>query len=298
MNSIRRTILSEIPILAFNKFKIEKNSAIFHNDYLKLRLQHLPVWSVENNVEMIDEKMKTNTEEVKQEIEEDVDDVGLEVTKQHNVSSIKQFTMYVNYKNKTNGIVTVTTNDAKFYYDEKQIPTPYKMGIPLIKLQPNQEIAFSAITDIGTEQENSMYSAVCISTYKQISDNEFNFTLESRGQITEKRILQVALININNRLKNFMKMIRETVKEDDDNLEGMIVVENEDHTLGNMIARGMQMHKKIEFAGYNLPHPRVKKVHFHYKHEKGADIIKIIEDVTDYYIEIFNNIKKQVDSEL
>jgi len=122
--------------------------------------------------------------------------------------------------------------------------------------------------------------------------------LESRGQITEKRILQVALININNRLKNFMKMIRETVKENDDNLEGMIVVENEDHTLGNMIARGMQMHKKIEFAGYNLPHPRVKKVHFHYKHEKGADIIKIIEDVTDYYIEIFNNIKKQVDSEL
>jgi DNA-directed RNA polymerase subunit L len=297
VNTLRRTILAEIPIIAFNKFKIEKNTAIFHNDYLKLRLQHLPVWSVENDVEMIDEKMKANNEEIKKEEEEEYDDVELEVDKSYNTSSLKQLTMYVNFKNKGNEIVTVTTNDAKFYYDEKQIVSPYKMAIPLIKLQPGQEISFSAITDIGTEQDNSMYSAVCICSYKQINENDFDFLLESRGQLTEKRILEVALVNITNRLKNFLKMIKETVTEND-NVEGMIVVNNEDHTLGNLISRGMQMHKKILFAGYNLPHPRVNKVHFHYKHEKGADIIKIIEDVTDYYIEIFNMIKKNVEKEL
>ena len=46
--------------------------------------------------------------------------------------------MYLNTKNKTNNIMTVTTNNAKFYYDEKQIESPYKTHIPIIKLQPGQ----------------------------------------------------------------------------------------------------------------------------------------------------------------
>ena len=146
-----------------------------------------------------------------------------------------------------------------------------------------------------------MYSAVCIGAYKILDSNTFEFIIESRGQITEKRILQVALINIEKQLKNFIKLLKDDsskIKLDEKNNEGMIIVNNEDHTLVNLIARGIQMHKKISFAGYNLPHPRVKKVHFHYKHEDGANIIKIIEDVVDYYSEIFSDIKKAVDKEL
>lgn len=296
-NTIRRTILADIPIYAFNIFKFEKNTSVFHNDYLKLRLRHIPIWTIDNNIETFDIK---ETKKEEQEKDEEDEDFEMEVEKNINISSLKQLTMYVNHKNNTNEIMCVSTAHAKFYYEEKLIESPYKTPIPIVKLQPNQEIAFSAITMMGTEQENAMYSAVCIAAYKMIKDNTFDFTVESRGQIDEKRILLVALINIEKQLKNFLKMLKEDSKSisEENNNEGMIIVNNEDHTLGNLIARGMQMHKKILFAGYNLPHPRVKKVHFHYKHVDNANIIKIIEDVVEYYTEIYTSIKKAVEKEL
>lgn len=307
INTIRRVIMTDIPIYSFGEFKFEKNSSIFHNNYLKLRLKHMPVWSIENDVEYF-EKPKINViDTIIEDNENDGDKVELDVGKNINLSTLKQLTMYVNVKNKSNNIISVTTNDAKFYYEEKQISSPYKTPIPLVKLQPQQEIAFSAITKLGTEEENTMYSPVCICAFKQINDNEFDFIIESRGQISEKRIIQVALINIERKIKNFLKLLKDNQtnnqtdnsnssnfdKEKD--LKGLIVVNNEDHTLGNLISRGMQLHNDIKFAGYNLPHPLGKKVNFHYKLAKKEDIKKIIHDVVEYYSSLFLQIKKLVD---
>lgn len=298
VNTIRRTIMSEIPMYAFNEFKFDKNTSIFHNNYMKLRLRQMPVWGIENTIDFVDyNQINNKVEDTIQEGEEQEDDIELEVEKSFNSTSLKQLNMFVNYKNKTNDIVTVTTNDAKFYYEEKQIQSPYKIAIPLVKLQPNQEISFSAITKLGTEQEDAMYSAICIAGYKQINDNEFNFFLESRGQNSEKRILLVALINIERRIRKFLKLLQENkITEDDEH--GQIIVNNEDNTLGNLISRGMQQHNKITFAGYNLPHPLAKKVMFHYKLVNGGKIKNVIEDVVEYYSELFNNIQKFVESQI
>ena len=125
-----------------------------------------------------------------------------------------------------------------------------------------------------------------------------DFTLESRGQITEKRILQVALINIEKNIRNFLKVFLDDIikgSQDISEEEGLIIVNNEDHTLGNLISRGMQQHSKVKFAGYNLPHPLSKKVHFHYQLEKDGKIKKVMEDVIEYYSELFSNISKLID---
>jgi len=297
-NTIRRIIFSDIPIYVFDEFKFDKNTSIFHNNYLKLRLRNMPIWSIENNVDYFDvlKLKKTNnyeTEETQEENQEYENNIELDIEKTLNSSTLKQLTMYVNYKNKSNDIYTVTTNDAKFYYDQKQISTPYKTGIPIVKLQPNQDIAFNAITKIGTEYLDSIYSAVSVNYYKQNNENDFTFVIESRGQITEKRIIQVALINIERRLKNFLKLIKYDMKLEESKEQGIIIVNNEDHTLGNLITRGLQTHDKISFAGYNLPHPLSNKVHFHYKLKSG-NIIKILEDVIEYYLELFKAIEKQI----
>jgi DNA-directed RNA polymerase subunit L len=299
-NTIRRTIFNDIPIYVFNEFKFDKNTSVFHNNYLKLRLRNMPVWSIENNVDYLDTiKVKKpfdyEIDETQDENTEAGDEVELDIEKTLDSSTLKQLTMYINLKNKSNDIQTVTSNDAKFYYEEKQIPSPYKTGIPIVKLQPNQEIAFSAITKIGMEQEDAMYSAVCVNFYKQNSENDFTFVIESRGQISEKRIFQVALINIERRIRNFLKLIQDDKKLEDKSDHGIIIVNNEDHTLGNLIARGLQMHDKILFAGYNLPHPLAKKVNFHYKLKSG-NILKILEEVIEYYSELFSAIKKQIDT--
>lgn len=305
MNTLRRTIMADIPIYAFGEFKFEKNSSVFHNNYTKLRLRNMPIWGIENTVDFL-EKSKVipdilnnnDSGQHNDEDDENGDKVQLEVEKDLNSSTLKQLTMYINTKNKTNKIMTVSTNDAKFYYDEKQITSPYKVPIPIIKLQPNQEIAFSAITKIGIEEENTMYTPVCICVYKKINDNEFDFIIESRGQITEKRIIQVALINIERRIRNFIKLFNEnkiTVEPENKQL-GLIIVNNEDHTLGNLISRGMQQHNKVSFAGYNMPHPLGKKVNFHYKLESNGEINSVVKDVVEYYSEIFSQIKKLVDA--
>jgi DNA-directed RNA polymerase subunit L len=54
----------------------------------------------------------------------------------------------------------------------------------------------------------------------------------------------------------------------------------------------LQQHNSVEFAGYNLPHPLAKKVNIHYKLKSGASIKKVMEDVIEYYIELFEEISK------
>jgi DNA-directed RNA polymerase subunit L len=293
-NTLRRTIFNDIPIYAFDEYKFEKNTSIFHNNYLKLRFRNMPVYGIENNVDYF-EKVTSNTNNNNVQDNENMeDDVELEVEKNVTPSTLKQMTMYVNHKNKTNDIITVTTNDAKFYYDEKQIPSPYKFNVPLVKLQPNQEIAFSAITKLGIEDIDTIYSAVNVAYYKQNTENDFYFCLESRGQIDEKRILLVAFDNIIFRLSNFSKLLKSEIHQDKHNeLEGVIIINDEDHTLGNLISRGMQQHSMVDFGGYNLPHPLSKKVHFNYKLNKG-NIKNIMNDVIEYYNELFNMLKKAV----
>ena len=52
-----------------------------------------------------------------------------------------------------------------------------------------------------------------------------------------------------------------------------------------------QNHKKIKFAGYNMPHPLEQKVLFHYDMIKEDNIKDILGDVVKTYKKIFNTIK-------
>jgi DNA-directed RNA polymerase subunit L len=301
VNTLRRTIFSDIPIYAFDKFKFEKNTSIFHNNYLSLRIRNMPVWGIDNNIDYVEnekKKDKDKSSDILENDEQDFVDFDIDVDKNFNSSTLKQLTMHVNYKNKTNDIINVTTDNAKFYFEEKHINSPYNINIPIIKLQPNQEIIFDAITKLGTEEGNTIYSAVSVNYYKEINDNEFHYVLESRGQLTEKRILLVAIYNIDKRIKNFLKLfnnndINNINIEEESKLQGVIIINNEDHTLGNLINRGLQQHSDISFSGYNMPHPLLHKVHISFKLKKNI-IKNVIEDVVNYYITLFNEIKKQI----
>ena len=300
INTLRRTILSDIPIYAYNIFKFEKNTSVFNNNYIKLRLMNIPIWHIENNITFFepsknDNNEKTNDENIDNDIKSVDDYIDHEdylVEDTVNTNNIKQLTMYINFKNKTTDIVTATTDNAKFYYNEKLIDSPYKTPIPLVDLQPDQEIVFSTISKLGIEEENAIYSAVSICCYKQINDNEFIFTLESRGQITEERIISVACNNIIKRMNSFLKLLQETII--DDKLEGTININNEGHTLGNLISHGLQHHNDISFAGYKLVHPLAKKLEIIYKMKKLKKIVNIIEDVINYYTEIYSNIAQKI----
>ncbi len=289
LNTIRRTILTDIPIYAFTTFNFKKNTSIFNNNYIKLRLNNLPVWGIKNNIKYLDNTKTGPLDTIEEEEEYENDDIEINNendNKDLNSSSLNQLTMYIDYTNKTNEIVTVTTDDAKFYFAENNIDNPYKIPIPIIKLQPTQIVNFSAITTINIEKTNTIFCAVSVCFYKQITPNEYNFIIESRGQKTEKQIINVGILNILKKLENIPDMIT----TDDEILKGEIVIINEDNTLGNLLSYGMQRHKKVKFAGYNLPHLLDNKVIIHYELHEKAKLKKVINDVIEYYNEIFNTL--------
>ena len=198
--------------------------------------------------------------------------------------------MYLDFKNENKKIVTVGTSDAKFYYKQKKIDSPYKNNIPIIKLHPGKTIIMSAVTNLGIEKNNAKYSPVSVVFYKQKKDNDFDFIIESKGQLNEKKIISIAILNINNILDEFMKLV-----PDNKGMEGKLVIPDEDHTLGNLLADGLQRHKAVQFAGYNMPHPLGNVVEVHYKLNSG-NLKKVLKDVISFYQNLFDDIGKKVNN--
>lgn len=296
INTIRRSILSFVPVYAFVNFKFEKNTSVFNNNYLKLRINNMPVWAIDNDIIYYEKKqMEMKPVEETDNVEEfgNIDIEETETKETNRVDKLNQLTMYVKYHNITDKNLTVTTDHAKFYYNGKNINSPYKTPIPIVDLQPKQDISFSVTTDLGIEEMNAMYSPVSICTYKQLAENEFELYLESRGQRKEQYIISVGIDNVIKHMNDFAKLLENNYKESD-NLEGVMHVNNEDHTLGNLISRGLQQHEKISFAGYKMTHPMDTKIEIYYKLKKKDNLVNIVDDVIKYYTTIFNEIKKNL----
>jgi DNA-directed RNA polymerase subunit L len=266
---------------------------------MKLRISNMPVFGIHSDNPIYIPPVK----EVKEK--EEINDLNdLDINPQDDIinsSSLKLLTMYLDYYNNTDEIITVGTDDCKFYYIEKQISSPYPINIPIIKLQPKQKFKMSAITELGIEEKNSIYSPVSIFAYKQINEDHFLVMIESRGQIDEKKIIQYAYDNIKMILDNFLQLILDI--EDSINISGKIQLNNGDHTLGNLIAEGLQSHKKIKFAGYNCPHLLDKKIIFHYELNEieksdSSNIKQIIKEIVKNYHDVFFKINKMIQDKI
>lgn len=285
VNTLRRTILTFIPIYAFSEFNFKKNTTIFNNNYIKLRIKNIPIWGIENKINMFVAEQKNNEIIDDEEIYNDDIDLTTDINN-INSSTLKQFNMFVDYTSNEKDILTVTTDHAKFYYDEKRIDSPYKYPIPLVKLQSGQTITFTATSSLGIEKNNSIFSPVSVCFYKEVTPTKYIFCIESKGQINEKRIIEVGLINILDKLKKLPNILS-TIEIDDKKDNGEIILMNEDSTFGNLLTYGLQSHKDIKFAGYNIPHLLEEKVIITYKTKNTKDILIILNDVIKYYITIF-----------
>ncbi|MEM2974697.1 MAG: DNA-directed RNA polymerase subunit D [Candidatus Micrarchaeia archaeon] len=72
---------------------------------------------------------------------------------------------------------------------------PVSEKIPIIKLLENQKVRIEAKAVLGTGREHAKFQPG-ITTYGYENEGEFNFTIESFGQMNAKEILKRALNNI------------------------------------------------------------------------------------------------------
>jgi hypothetical protein len=164
------------------------------------------------------------------------------------------------------------------------------------------------------------------------SDNddlkEYKLNIESLKQISEKELIIRACKIINMKIDKLIDIIIKKIIEyqsekilDEYNLEdttetdatdsdtsfkeisedileqhrvkGIIKIENESHTFGNLLSRYIQNHESILFAGYKIDHLLVKELTLGYKTD-GNDIINVFNDIKIDMQNIFNNIINEV----
>lgn len=292
VNTLRRFIFSEIPTFIFNDFEIITNTSVFNNNQLRLYLQNIPVIGIKNIPMQYKKKVEKD-----EEVEEDEDFQQLVGSNEAEIeteeetiedSSLESLTMYIDYTNKTEEIISVTTDNAQFYYMGSEIKPPYPNPVIIVKLQPGQKIKLTAKSVLGIEKEDGKYSPVSVCAYNEINDNKFNFFLESRGQLTEQEIIKRACYQINKKLNKLKKIFPKTTLKN-----GEIKIPKEKHTMGNLISHGLGLLPETSYATYYQKHSLDNEIFIKFGFNKEQNVKDLVEKVCNNYSKIYKEIESK-----
>ena len=138
-NTLRRIVYEHIPTFAWHDFTFTKNTSPLNNGYITERISNLPVHEYLDNNKKLDYFKDIINDEL-------------------NENLVENITMYVEKKNTSSEIMLISSNDVKFYNNDKEIESIYKNPVLITKLNTNQEIIFTAKTNINIGLKNIKYS--------------------------------------------------------------------------------------------------------------------------------------------
>ncbi len=310
VNTLTRIGLSLLGSFAWNPdfINIEANTSIFNADQMKLRISNIPIINsnykksvVPNSPELVTKcvelEVQANTsifsskKDSLQELEE------IEIKKKELLNNLH---MYVEARNRTSEVMNVTTNEkfTSFFLNDKKISDVYPREVLIIKLKPGEDFICSAVADFNIPMYNAIYSSVSVFGYEEVNEHEFIVTVESMRQISEEEIVSRCCSIAIEKLQTIQKIILDKLEiaaVDNSNAEydAEILIENENHTLGNLLTRGLQDHTNISFCGYKIDHPEINELVIKYKTE-GKKFSKILQDTIKDLCGVFESIKKSV----
>lgn len=278
VNTLRRVLLEEIPSYGINPdlINISKNSSVYNNDYLRNRLENFPLIDLNFKLDLEEyNKLRTYTRGI-ENFNNDYEDNSIN--------------MYLDVKNNEDKILNITTSDIKYYINDKSEKNIYKKDLLICKLKKNEELNLSIKVDKGVGLNHSRYSVAHV-YYEQFGDNNFLLTIEPRGQLSMKEIILRGL----EILKYKLDLINEKFsKESIDDSEGVIVLNNEDHTIGNLLTYRLQENSSINFAGYDLEHLLIKDVKIRFSIKDNKKINDILKNEIKYLINYYDNMEKNI----
>jgi DNA-directed RNA polymerase subunit L len=317
INTIRRTILTLVPTYAFDpeNIIIEKNTSVYNNDYMRLRLSSIPLInksydpnkmiikndsSILYKVLYLEEEMNTINYENKNNLTKEE-----EQKKKENLKKIlDNLQINIDAKNNSSDIISITTDDVKFTIDNNQIKSIYPNPILILKLKPEQsrlhfkseEFKATCISSLNIPLKNAIYLS-CLCSYEEVEPTKFEFKICSTRQISEEMIINHACKIIIMKLEKIKNKIINAInnhKSSEVLNEAQLIIENENHTMGNLITRVIQDHPDIEFCGYNVDHLYINDLTLRYK-TNGKSIIDILEISINYLINIYKHLIKQIE---
>jgi hypothetical protein len=144
-----------LPTYAYLKDDIDitKNTSIYNNDYMRLRLFQFPIINIDNDISTIDRSASLEYDANISTFEKKIEDLSIleEKDKLEKAEKSQNFIMSINVKNTTNEVMNVTTDtdNVKFYYKGKLVPSPYKRKLLIIKLKPGEEFICTATSSLN-----------------------------------------------------------------------------------------------------------------------------------------------------
>lgn len=325
VSTLRRVILALIPTYCFDSsnINISKNSSVFNNDYMRLRLSNFPIY-INKNLNEKYKKLKnlkhnqiinpetTLEKATKLEYIANLGTAEIETYSNEDVSSediTDNLTIVMNVKNTSeNDTMNIMTNSpgVKYYLGKEQISHIYSNPLLIIQLQPGQEFACTMVSSLNIAMYNAIFRPCSICAYDEINENNYDFLLMSKRQISEKDLIIRACKIIVNKVINAEQVFINNIKKynigerniDNDEVSteylrnGTIIIEGEQHTLGNLLSKYLQDHKDITFAAYKVGHPNVNQVEIKYMCK--TSILNIIKEVSSIIQEIYRTIEKKM----
>lgn len=293
VNTLRRISISLVPCYAFHPqdITIEKNTSVFNNDQMKLRLSNMPIVKpvhdldkeVKDILDIEASALAANSESKKEFIE-------MELEKEKRKTELmKNVHMFVEAKNTTSDILNVTTGDSftSFYIDNKKIDNIYKNPVLIIQLKPGEEFKCVSVASRDIHMKHNIYSPCANVSYEEVKDTEFDFRMESYGQISEKDVLIMACNIFLTKLTNIKERINAMLKKDLMDVE--LTIENENYTMGNILVRTIQDHPNVSFCGLKIDHPFENTIIIKCVTQKQT-VIQVIGDCTDKLNKLFKSL--------
>ena len=271
INAIRRTILSDIPILAFkttpyeeNKCDIIVNTSRFNNEIIKQRMSCIPVHINDLNIPY-------ENLEIQLDVKNDTSSTILVTTESFKIKD-------------TSNDTYISQEDVKKIFPSNKLTKDY---IEILRLRPKlsenlkqEQITLNAKLSIVNAKENGCFNVVSICTYSNLPDNKkiqekwnekttelksqgltdteiqlykknwdlldakriyledsFIFKIKSLGIYTCGNLIQIACDILINRLELIASGKGFLIKDNETTLENSIdiIFENEDYSIGKML---------------------------------------------------------------
>ena len=284
INALRRICINDIPTYAACKksITIDKNTSIFDNDYMKLRLSQLTIPDIQVNIPFLEDKFW-----------KDVDFGDPNRLKDPNDDKIIE--LYVNVTNETNNNFNVTTNHIKLYLNGEEIKRfDPKFPLLIIQLKPNDTFSCRCIHVLGIGKLNNIWTGGNIYyEYDKEEDHKYIFTLESQGQMDEYELLYKACIIIKEKT-DIIRFKLKDITTSETNLR--IELWDEDSTMGELINTYLQDHDKVQFSGGKKPNLLIDMYSITYVTnakkplEPFYETLDFIDSIADYLLKKFDKL--------
>lgn len=292
-NALRRVILSEIPNAAFDvdlhggpcDIVVHKNQSSMHNEFLMHRLSLLPLCFDEEEIDSFDSsrykfvlKVKNNGTEMKTVTTKD-----FVILNPKGKQYPKEFHDKIFPKNPVTGDYILITRLKPNLSDPTkgdEIDLEAHASINIAKKHScwcpvsvctyhntiDEELAsveYERVKDsVSRARFDTLDKYRCFKTNKYGEPNSFVFTIESECRLSPSYIFSKAIDVLMQKLDGLSTRAHQLKMSASDSNVVSIVIEDEDHTLGNLMQAMTynymirdQESPKVSYVGYFMPHP-------------------------------------------